>query len=103
MSKDEPKSLSQLISTPDSALGRLAATARHKLAVGEHIRSGLPPELGAELVHCSVDEDGTLVVRTTSPEWAARFRFESERLLELSREVYPGTTSVKVRVAYPDE
>ncbi len=73
------------------------------MALGEHIRSGLPPELGAHLLHCSVDEDGALVVRATAPEWAARLRFETERLLALSREVYPGTTSVKVRVAYPDE
>jgi len=103
MSKNKPKSLSQLLQTPDSTLGRLAETARQKLALSEHIRTGLAPDLGAELLHCSIDDDGTLIVRTTSPEWAARLRFENETLLSLSREVHPETTSVKVRVAYPDE
>jgi len=84
-------------------LGRLAATARRKLALGEHIRNGLPADLGAQLLHCSVSEDGTLVVRTSGPEWAARFRFESETLLSLCRQVYPEATHVKVRVAHPDE
>ena len=61
--------------------------------------------VGATIETCAgaTIQDGALVVRTTAPEWAARLRFETERLLALSREVYPGTTSVKVRVAYPDE
>lgn len=103
MSKSQPKSLSQLIGSPQSALGRLAETARQKLALGEHIRNGMPPDLAPELLHCSLDDSGTLIVRTSSPEWAARLRFENEKLLTLSREVHPETTSVKIRVAYPDE
>ena len=102
MSPSKLKSLSQLLGTPDSALARLAATARQKLALVEHIRSGLPADLAAELLHCAVNEDGTLIVRTSSPEWAARLRFENETLLALSREIHPETTSVKVRIAYPD-
>ena len=73
------------------------------MALIEHIRSNLEPELAAELLHCSINESGELVVRTTSPEWATRLRFENERLLSLSREVCPETTSVKVRVAHPTE
>jgi len=103
MLKNKPKSLSQLLQDPDSALGRLAETARHKLALTEHIRDGLPPHLATELLHCSIDDAGTLIVRTSGPEWAARLRFETETLLSLSREINPETTSVKVRVAYPDE
>jgi len=103
MSKNEPKSLSQLLESSDSSLARLAATAQQKLALSEHIRNGLGAEIGPEVLHCSIDADGILTVRTSSPEWAARLRFENERLLELSREINPGTTSVKVRVAYPQE
>jgi hypothetical protein len=103
MSKSEPKSLSQLLESTNSSLGRLAATAQQKIALSEHIRNGLGPEIGPEVVHCSIDAGGILTVRTSSPEWAARLRFENERLLELSREINSATTSVKVRVAYPDE
>ncbi|NND35681.1 MAG: DUF721 domain-containing protein [Gammaproteobacteria bacterium] len=71
--------------------------------MSEHIRKGLTPDLGAEVLHCGVDDHGTLVVRTSSPEWANRLRFENEKLLALCRELHPETTSVRVRVAYPDE
>jgi len=103
MSQSKPKSLSQLLETPNSALGRLARVARQKLALVEHIRNGLPADMAPELVHCSISDNGTLIVRASSPEWAARFRFENETLLALSRELHPETTSVKVRIAYPDE
>jgi len=103
MSKSEPKSLSQLLEAPNSGLGRLAATAQQKIALSEHIRNGLDPEVGPEVLHCSIDADGILTVRTSSPEWAARLRFENQRLLELSREINPATVSVRIRVAYPDE
>ena len=103
MSKSKPKSLSQLIEAPDSTIGRLAATARQKVALGEHVRMGLDPELAAGLLHCSVDSAGILVVRAASPEWANRLRFETETLLKLSREIEPQTTSVRVRVAHPDD
>ncbi|MFW2404349.1 MAG: DciA family protein [Gammaproteobacteria bacterium] len=103
MSKNRPKSLSELLRDPGSSVGRLAAKARQKQALGDHVRNGLSTDLAAALLHCSVDENGVLVVRTTSSAWAAKLRFENEKLLELAREVHPETTSVRVRVAYPDE
>ncbi len=103
MSKSEPKPLSQILESSSSNLSRLAATAQQKIALSEHIRNGLATPMGAEVLHCSIDADGILTVRTTSPEWAARLRFENERLLKLGREINPATTSVKVRVAYPEE
>ncbi|MGI9343501.1 MAG: DciA family protein [Gammaproteobacteria bacterium] len=103
MLKSKPKSLSQLIESPGSAIGRLAATARQKLALTEHVRAGLPDALGTELLHCSLDDDGAMIVRVSSPEWAARLRFETESLLSLARQIHPETTSVKVRVAHPQD
>ena len=102
MSKSDPKSLSELIAAPGSAIGHLARRARSKLQLTEHIRNGLPAEFAAQMVHCSIDDEQTLIVRASTPEWAARFRFETERLLCLSREQAPETRSVKVRVAHPD-
>ncbi|MFQ5634952.1 MAG: hypothetical protein ACE5G3_06445 [Gammaproteobacteria bacterium] len=94
--------MSELVSTPNSALGKLAAAARQKLALIEHIRAGLAPDLAGELLHCGIDDSATLVVGTTTPEWAARFRYENERLLTLARELHPETARVKVRVAIPE-
>ncbi len=102
MSKNEPKSLSQLISSANTNLGRLAAEAQAKLDLTEHIRTGFDAEIAAEISHCALDSDDVMIVRATSPAWAARLRFENTKLLELSRERYPQTISVKVRVAQPD-
>ena len=102
MSKDDPKSLSELISRPESAIGRLVKQARSKLQLTDHVRKGLPADFAAALIHCSVDDQQTLIVRAATPEWAARFRFDSERLLRLSREHEPATRHVKVCVAHPD-
>jgi len=101
MSKDAPKSLSELLGSPTSRIGQLASRARAKIDLTDHVRKGLEPELAGELVHCSVDDDGTMVVRASSPEWANRLRFESETLLALSRQLHPEAMSVKVRVAHP--
>ncbi|TDJ48078.1 MAG: DUF721 domain-containing protein [Gammaproteobacteria bacterium] len=101
MSTNDPKSLSELIAKPGSKLDRLARLARSKLQLTEHIRNGLPAELAAQMIHCSIDDDQTLIVRASTPEWATRLRFETECLLRLSRARAPETRSVKVRVAHP--
>ena len=62
----------------------------------------LAPELAAEMVGCDLNPQGILILRVSSPEWAARFRFESEQLLALCRKKRPETQSVKIRVAHPD-
>ncbi len=101
MSRNKPKSLSELLDSPKSKIGQLAAQARAKVDLTDHIRKGLAPDLALELVHCSIEEDGTLVIRATSPEWASRLRFENETLLQLGRQKHPEATQVRVRVAHP--
>jgi len=102
MSRNKPKSLSELIRSPESRLGQLAARAHAKVGLTDHIRKGLAPELAAQIVHCSVEDDGTLMVRCSRPEWANRLRFENEKLLILARQMHPEATQVKVRVAHPE-
>ena len=101
MLTNKPKSLSELLGSPKTRIGQLAARARAKVGLTDHIRKGLAPDLAAELVNCTVEDDGTLVVRASSPEWANRLRFESETLLALTRQRHPEAKHVKVRVAHP--
>ncbi len=93
--------MSELLRSPKSKIGQLAAQARAKADLVDHIRNGLEPDLSNEIVHCTVDDDGTLIIRATSPEWANRLRFESEKLLALARQRHPEATQIKVRVAHP--
>jgi len=99
MSKKEPKSLSSIICDADSSIRRLADEARARVTLSDHIRAELEPDLGHGIAHCSVDDEGTLVVRTTGPEWASRLRFESERLLAVCREIHPQAQRVQVKVS----
>jgi hypothetical protein len=101
MLNKDPKSLSDLLSTDNSAFGRLAREARARLELGDYIRAGLPPDLSIQMTGCNLDANGILIVRTNSPEWAARFRFESVKILSLCRDRHPETQSIKVRVAHP--
>ena len=98
MSKKAPKSLSELIGTPGGELAALAAQARARLDLADDLRKILPPDLRPALTGCNLRSDGTLVVTTDSPAWAARLRFESEGLLRACQGRFPETARVRVRV-----
>jgi hypothetical protein len=99
MSKREPKSLSNIIGDADSSIRRLADEARVRLDLSDHIRAGLAPELGQQIAHAVLGDDGTLIVRTSGPEWATRLRFEGEKILSLCRERHPQAERVQVKVS----
>lgn len=90
--------MSKLVSSEDSQIGQLAQEARSRLELADHIRTGLPAELSAEMTTCALDENRILIVRASNPAWASRLRFESERMLDLCRQRHPETRSVKVKV-----
>ena len=99
MSKNKPKSLSELIFRPGSALNDLARRAEASLDLAETLRAGLPREMSGELRSASLHDDGTLLVLAGSPAWAARLRFEGDALLARCRERHPQTKRIKVRVS----
>ena len=98
MLKKKPKSLSELLAGQDSPLGNLASKALLRENLGNHLRKQLPPALTAGFLHCNLRDDTTLIVITTSPEWASRLRFEKELFIRLCAEYGTTVTSVKVRV-----
>jgi hypothetical protein len=103
MSKSRLKSLSNIVHDSRSALGQLAGEAQSRLDLADQMRRALPAELTSHLVGCNLRDDGTLIILTSGPEWAARFRFESSELLRICREFYPATARVRVRVAHAAE
>jgi len=91
--------LSEFVTDGDSKLGLLARQAEQRSDLSAHLRNHLPPELGGGFVHCNVRADDTLVVTAASPEWAARLRFETPRLLQLAGDFGSQAHRVKVKVA----
>ena len=98
MLKKKAKSLSELIAGQNSPLGNLASEARRRESLDSHLRKHLPAALSAGFLHCNLRDEGTLVVITSSPEWASRLRFEKELFIRLCTEHGTPVTSVKVRV-----
>ena len=81
-----------------SPLGALARAAASRLVLADEIRRNLPPELAGAVVSCNLRPDGTLVVTASSPDWAARLRFEADGMLAGCRAGWPAATRVRVRV-----
>jgi hypothetical protein len=100
MSKDAPKPLSELFSSPNSGLGQLAGAARRRAELSDFLRSNIDPALAGALVHCNLRDDGTLIVTALNPEWAARLRFESAQLKMLAERFGAEVTGVAVRVSH---
>ena len=97
MSKEDHKSLSELIKTQGGALGNLAGQARLREELGDYLRKHLPGELSPGFVHCNLKDGDTLVVIAASPEWASRLRFESAQLADLCRAHGTQVNTIKVR------
>lgn len=62
------------------------------------LRASLPEELGAAVVDASL-RGGVLVVQAASAGWASRLRFALPALAQPIRERWPGTETVRVKVA----
>lgn len=99
MSKNEPKSLSELLGASKSELGHIAERAQLHDDLSDHLRKSLPAELQAGFLHCSLQGDATLVVAASSPEWAARLRFESNQILAICRSAGLTVEAVRVRTS----
>ncbi len=99
MSRNTPKSLSELIFRPGSALNDLARQAEATVDLAAALRASLPPATAAALRSATLRDDGTLIVMVGSSAWAARLRFEGETLLACCRKRHPGVKRVEVRVS----
>ena len=99
MSHKEPKPLSELVHKTGSPVQKLAAEAQRRVSLTDHMRTQLPESLSTGVLACNIRWDGTLVVITSSPEWASRLRFASAQLLTIGRALEPQVQRVRLRVA----
>ena len=99
MLNNKPKSLADIISVGQSQFGKLADTARLQADLSDYLRNNLDKSLARGFVHCTMHDDGTLVISTTGPEWAARLRFESKPIIELCSKRGLQVLNVRFRVS----
>ena len=64
------------------------------------LSAALPDELQAGIRAANVRVNGELIVSADSPAWAARLRFEGDRLLAAARAAGECVESISVRVSH---
>lgn len=74
------------------------AQAMARLA--DRLAAALPEDLAAGIRAANIRDDGELVVIADSPAWAARLRFEGEKLLAAARDANEQVTTISVRVSH---
>lgn len=86
----------------EDSLEQIVRKARDMDELAAHLRRHLPVDLAAELVAANLRESGELVVICSTSAWAARFRYETELLLQVTRDLGKNVSSCTVRVQTPD-
>jgi len=81
--------------------GGLGDIIRHAKDMGELVHTlqqALPDDLSASIRSANIRDNGELVILAASPAWAAKLRFEANRLMEIVRQAGTDVTSCTVRV-----
>ncbi len=93
------KRLDKLLNSSNT--GGLGDIIRHAREMGDLVRTlqkALPDDQALAISAANIRADGTLVVLASSPAWAARLRFESERLITAARSTGKTVLGCSVRV-----
>lgn len=93
------KHLEKLLNSSNS--GGLGDIIRHAREMGDLVQTlqrALPVDQALAISAANIRADGTLVVLVSSSAWAARLRFESERLITAARSTGKTVLSCTVRV-----
>lgn len=79
-------------------LGKIIQRAQDLDDLTTQLRGELEPDTALALLAANVRDDGELVVVASSSAWAAKLRFEGEKLMQTARDGGASVTSFRVRV-----
>lgn len=86
-----------------SGNGELAHVVQRAQSMAElagRLSAALPDELKAGIRAANIRDDGELIVIADSPAWAARLRFEGDKLLAAARAAGESVETISVRVSH---
>ncbi len=84
---------------PEGSLGRIIQRAQDMDDLTARLRGQLDEEMAETLLAANVRGNGELVLVASSSAWAAKIRFEGERLMRAASSENVEVTSFRVRVA----
>ncbi len=93
------KSLENLLNpNDDGGLGDLVRHAREMGELADQLQQALPDDMKTSICAANIRDNGDLVILASSPAWAAKLRFEADRLMTTARQTGADVTSCSVRV-----
>ena len=94
------KSLENLLNpNEDGDLGDVVRRAREMGELTERLRQSLPTDMADGIEAASIRDPGELVVLASSPAWAAKLRFETEKLQQAAERAGASVSHCTVRVS----
>jgi hypothetical protein len=93
------KSLQNLLNpNKDGGLGDIIRHARDMGELVHKLQQALPDDMTTSIQSANIRDNGELVILASTPAWAAKLRFEANRLMATARETGADVTSCVVRV-----
>ena len=93
------KSLENLLNpNNDGGLGDIIRHARDMGELVHKLQQALPDDMTTSIQSANIRGNGELVVLASTPAWAAKLRFEANRLMATARTTGADVTSCVVRV-----
>jgi len=82
----------------DGGLGDIIRHARDMGDLVHKLQQALPDDMTTSIHSANIRDNGELVVLVSTPAWAAKLRFEANRLMATARTTGADVTSCVVRV-----
>ena len=96
MQDDKLRHISEIINTSYSNLEGLSETAQEKSSLSRHLKKNLK-NFGRYIVAAHINNSSILVIKTSSPEIAARLRYEEKEIRNLCKKF--GNVPVKIKIS----
>jgi vacuolar-type H+-ATPase subunit E/Vma4 len=93
---EKPKHISEIINASYSNLERLSETAQEKSSLSRHLKKNLK-NFGRYIVSAYINNSDILVIKTSSPEFAARLKYEEKEIRDLCKKF--GNVPVKIKIS----
>ena len=95
MQGNKLKHISEIINSGGSGLEGLSETAQEKSSLSRYLKNNLK-NFGRYIVAAYINNSNILVIKATSPEFAARLKYEEQEIKELCKKLGNVPTKIKI-------
>ena len=90
------KHISEIINSSYTSLEVLSEKAQEKSSLSKHLKNNLK-NFGRYIVSAYINNSNILVIKTSSPEFAARLKYEEQEIRELCKKL--GNVPAKIKIS----